>query len=339
MQLGFFDRENREKRLTELGDNLEKLNNAVDWEMFRPILKKALYKAPKGAGERPPFDPVMMLKILILQRYYNLSDEQTEYQITDRISFMRFLDLGLSDKVPDAKTIWHFRNTLTENNVADLLFERFEQMLEEAQLISHKGSIVDATFADVPKQHNKPNEKEDLKAGKIPDEWKKPENAHKLSQKDTDAHYTKKHHEFHFGYKDHIKIDAGSKFITRYVVTPANVLDYKVFSNLLDDKDQNIWAGSGYSYGDVFNAIPKGVQTSILERGTKCHPLTEEQKKSNTEKSKVRVRVEHVFAHMKSTMNGTGLRCIGLKRAATNLALANLTYNMCRYEYLKRTMV
>ena len=337
MQLGFFDIENKENRLSELGDHLEKLNSAIDWEMFRPILKKTFQKEHRGVGGRTPFDYVMMFKILIIQRYYNLSDDQTEYQINDRISFMRFLGLGLSDKVPDAKTIWHFRNALIENCAADQLFNRFERMLEEANLISHKGSIVDATFSEVPKQHNTPDEKKDLKAGRTPEEWKKPENKHKLAQKDTDARFTRKRDEYHFGFKDHIKIDQESKLITAYHVTPANVPDYQILPALLDEKDKHLWADSGYCLRPVFDAIPSHIKTDILEKATKCHPLTDAQKRSNTTKSKVRVRVEHIFGYMKTTMNGIDLRCIGLKRAAFHLALANLTYNMCRYEYLTRS--
>lgn len=338
MQFGFFDIEKKENRLSELGDQLEKLNKVIDWEIFRPLLNKALKKEPKGAGGRPAFDYIMMFKILILQRFYNLSDDQTEYQITDRISFMRFLGLGLSDKIPDAKTIWNFRNILTEKQMGEQLFKCFEQELEKANLISHKGSIVDATFAEVPKQHNTPDEKKDLKEGKIPEEWKKPENKHKAAQKDTDAKYTKKRDEYHFGYKNHIKSDAESKLITEYAVTPANIPDYQVINNLLDKNDQELWADSGYCLKPVFDSIPTGITTHILEKSTKCHPLTDEQKKSNTEKSKVRVRVEHIFGFMNNSMQGINLRSIGLKRAEFGVALSNLIYNFFRFEFLFRSV-
>ena len=104
MQLGLFDKENRLEKLSKLGDSLVRLNKAIDWEQFRPILTTALKKESKGAGGRPPYDCILMFKILILQRIYNLSDDQTEYQINDRMSFMRFLGLGLEDRVPDSET-------------------------------------------------------------------------------------------------------------------------------------------------------------------------------------------------------------------------------------------
>ncbi|WP_253730172.1 transposase [Treponema sp. OMZ 790] len=112
-QKGLFDEEDRLRVLSKLGDSLEKLNEKINWEIFRPLLKKALTKEPKGLGGRPAYDYVMMFKIIILQKLYNISDDQTEYQINDRLSFMRFLGLELKDKVPDAKTIWLFKEKLS----------------------------------------------------------------------------------------------------------------------------------------------------------------------------------------------------------------------------------
>ena len=110
----------------------------------------------------------MMFKILVLQRLYNLSDDQTEYQINDRMSFMRFLGINLCDKVPDAKTIWKFKNDLAET--VDKLFCMFDEHLEKEGLISHKCTIVDATFVDAPRQRNSRNENKKIKNGEIPEE-------------------------------------------------------------------------------------------------------------------------------------------------------------------------
>src|SRR5215510_1763330 len=111
-QKGFFDETDRLNKLSELGDSLEKLNKHINWEDFRRILTKALAKEAAGPGGRPPFDYVMMFKILILQKIYNISDDQTEFQINDRLSFQRFIGIQLYDTVPDAKTIWYFREML-----------------------------------------------------------------------------------------------------------------------------------------------------------------------------------------------------------------------------------
>ncbi len=160
-QLGMWDESLRLEKLSQLGDSLEKLNNSVNWELFRPKLNGVMKKAAKGSGGRPPYDDILLFKILVLHRVYNLSDDQTEYQINDRMSFMRFLGLGLGDRVPDAKTIWLFRDTLTKANVIRDMFDLFNGLPEKAGLITHTGSVVDATFVEAPRQRNTPDERKD----------------------------------------------------------------------------------------------------------------------------------------------------------------------------------
>ena len=336
MQIGFWDESLRLEKLSKLGDSLEKLNHAIDWELFRPKLTKVFKKRAKGAGGRPPYDYVTLFKVLVLQRIYNLSDDQTEYQINDRMSFMRFLGLGLGDRVPDAKTIWLYRDTLTKANVIRELFDLFNAQLEAAGLITHTGTIVDATFVEAPRQHNHHNENEDIKKGNVPDAWKKPENIHKLRRKDMDARWTRKGREFHFGYKDHVKADADSKLITDYTVTPANVHDSQPMPTMINETDKAVYADSAYWGSVVAEALPQNVENSIQERGTKKQPLTEEQKASNRIKSKTRCRIEHIFGFMTNSMHGITVRSVGLARAEFNIGLTNLIYNLCRFEFLNR---
>ena len=336
MQIGLWDESLRLEKLSKLGDSLEKLNQAIDWDLFRPKLTKVFKKQAKGAGGRPPYDYVMLFKVLVLQRIYNLSDDQTEYQINDRMSFMRFLGLGLSDRVPDAKTIWLYRDTLTKANVIRELFDLFNGQLEEAGLITHTGTIVDATFVEAPRQHNHHDENNDIKQGKTPKEWKKPENIHKLRQKDSDARWTRKGREFHFGYKDHVKADADSKLITDYTVTPANVHDSQPMPAMIDESDKAVYADSAYWGSVVADALPENVENHIHERGTKKQPLTEEQKASNRTKSKTRCRIEHIFGFMTNSMHGITVRSVGLARAEFNIGLTNLIYNLFRFEFLNR---
>ena len=167
-QKTIFDEENRLELLSRLGDPLEILNKVIKWEMFRSVLNQACRKEGTGKGGRPPYDVVMMFKILVLQRLYNLSDDQTEYQINDRMSFMRFLGINLCDKVPDAKTIWKFKNDLAEAKSAEKLFCMFDEFLEKEGLISHKGTIVDATFVDAPRQRNSRDENKKSKTARFP---------------------------------------------------------------------------------------------------------------------------------------------------------------------------
>ena len=336
MQIGFWDESLRLEKLSKLGDSLEKLNHAIDWELFRPSLTKVFKKQAKGAGGRPPYDYVMLFKVLVLQRIYNLSDDQTEYQINDRMSFMRFLGLGLGDRVPDAKTIWLYRDTLTKANVIRELFDLFNAQLEDAGLITHTGTIVDATFVEAPRQHNHHDENTDIKQGKTPEEWEKPQNIHKLRQKDMDARWTRKGREFHFGYKDHVKADADSKLITDYTVTPANVHDSQPMPAMINKTDKAVYADSAYWGSVVAEALPDTVENHIHERGTKKQPLTEEQKASNRIKSKTRCRIEHIFGFMTGSMHGITVRSVGIARAEFNIGLTNLIYNLCRFEFLNR---
>lgn len=339
MQIGLFDEGKRLGKLSELGDSLVQLDNVIDWEMFRPILNKVFFKEHKGAGGRPPYDYVMLFKTLVLQRIYNLSDDQTEYQINDRISFMRFLGLGLENRVPDAKTIWLFRDTLTNADVIREIFELFNQQLEDAHLITRVGSIVDATFVDAPRQRNTRDENAKIKAGEVPEEWEETENCHKLCQNDVDARWTKKGNEIHYGYKDHVKADADSKLITDYSVTSANVHDSQALVGLVNETDNVLFADSAYSGADIQAALPEKVEIQIHEKGCRNSPLTEEQKANNKIKSKTRVRIEHIFGFMTGSMRGITVRSVGIMRATFNIGLTNLVYNLCRYEILCRKQV
>ena len=121
-QAGFFDFSKRQDKLLKTRNFLEQLNQVVAWESFRPVLEAAIIRNGGSKGGRPGFDVVLMFKMLVLQALYNLSDEQTEYQVLDRLSFMRFLGFELHDTVPDARTIWLFREQLTEANAAEQLF-------------------------------------------------------------------------------------------------------------------------------------------------------------------------------------------------------------------------
>ncbi len=167
-QRGFFDESARQARLEELDDPLSKLNAVVDWEAFRSTLESALSRSCREKGGRPSFDVVFMFKVLILQRLNNLSDERTEFLITDRLSFMRFLGLQINDKVPDAKTIRKLRIDLVQKGTARKLFDVFDGVLRKEGLISRHGSIIDATIIEAPRQDNTREENAQIKKGEVP---------------------------------------------------------------------------------------------------------------------------------------------------------------------------
>ena len=333
-QKGFFDENNRLKELSELGDPLEKLNKYIQWENFKGILKRTFKKEAKGPGGRPPYDYVMMFKILILQKMYNMADDKTEYQINDRLSFQRFLGLQLCDTVPDAKTIWHFREELNNAKILDTVFYRFVEQLEQKGIITHSGSIVDATFVDVPRQRNTKNENDEIKEGKTPKEWEKKKKRNKKAQKDVNARWVTKNKERHYGYKNHVNVDKKSKIITKYRVTSAEVHDSQELKNLINKrKDRRLYGDSAYTGEEVQKRIPKKTLNRIHEKGYRNRPLTKTQKRENTAKSKIRARVEHVFGAMHH-YGGIFIRSIGIKRAEIQIGLLNLTYNLKRYVYL-----
>ena len=335
---GLFDEAIRLEKLTKQGDSLVLLKEKIQWEQFRTILESVLIKEAKGPGGREPFDYIMMFKILILQRYYNLSDDQMEYQILDRMTFMRFLDLELSDKVPDSKTIWLFKETLTKANVVEKLFEKFHDELEKQGYIGNEGKIIDASFVEVPRQRNSREENKEIKEGKIPDDWQ--DKPHKLSQKDIDAKWTKKNNETFYGYKDHVKTDKKSKLIDKYKVTDASVHDSQPLDDLLEEKDadQPLHADSAYTGENQEKTIEgKKLINCVNEKGYRNKPLTEQQIAKNRKKSKVRARVEHVFGFIENSMGGSFIKTIGIARATTTIGLMNLTYNMFRVIQLQKT--
>jgi transposase, IS5 family len=175
-----------------------------------------------------------------------LADEQVEYQIRDRLSFMRFLGLGLEDLVPDATTVWLFREALSRANLVKALFDRFNGYLNAKGYIARGGQISDATIVSAPKQHNSREENEAIKAGQMPEGWEK--KRAKNAQKDKDARWTKKNDQSFYGYKNHISVDRKHKLIRRYTETDASVHDSQTLDEVLDKSNTSseVWADSAY---------------------------------------------------------------------------------------------
>lgn len=339
-QPGFWDWENRQNKLNQKKDLLVRLNDIIAWETFRPLLEQIHHKPRKSNAGRKPIDVLILFKLVILQQLYNISDEELEYQVSDRLSFMQFLGFGLEDEVPDATTVWLFRKQLSEQKLIEPLFERFDAFLIEQGYAAKGGQIVDATLIPVPKQHNHNDENQQIKQGEVPAAWQ--DKPHKRRQKDTDARWAKKGSKSYFGYKDHICIDVEHGLIRRYRVTDASVHDSQVLSQLLDeDNDSNaIWADSAYRSETIEATLElTGFDSQIHERGYRNHPLTQAQQESNRIKSKTRAKVEHVFGRWVMQMGGKLVRSIGLVQAKTQLGLKNLTYNLLRYTYLEAKTV
>jgi len=334
-QASFFDLDDRHKKLNER-DPLVSLNKLIDWENFRETLNKIHEKKRKSLAGRKSFDVVLMFKVLVLQHLYNLSDDEIEYQIRDRYSFCRFLGLTPEGRIPDSKTIWLFREHLVKKNLIKSLFIDFDCQLDERGYQARKGQIVDASFVDVPRQRNKREENEKIKAGKIPQRFK--DNPNMERQKDTDARWTKKNDETHYGYKNHITVDNAHKLIRNYEVTSSEVHDSQVFEEILaDNTSQDVWADSAYRSEEIEMSLSAmGYRSHVHKKGTKKKPLTEKEKQANKKKSRIRVRVEHVFGSITNEQAGLVSRVIGLARTTIKIGMMNIVYNMRRLSTLLR---
>ena len=208
---GLLDEQENLSKLSDKCNPLDRISKVIDFEMFRDLLESNLLNVSKksNAGSKP-YDVVMMFKIIILQRYYGLGDQQIEYQILDRMSFKHFLGLESGDKVPDEKTVWLFRENLTKAGLAEELFDLFHSHLEQQGMILNEGKMIDASFTLAPRQRNTREENQIIKAGRGDELWK--DHPHKKRHKDIDARWTKKNGETFYGYKDHVKADAKSVY-------------------------------------------------------------------------------------------------------------------------------
>jgi IS5 family transposase len=334
----FFDVDRRLESIRRMGDPLERLAAEIPWELFRPLLETVQEKERKSAAGRKPLDVVLMFKVLILQTLYNLADEAVEYQIRDRLSFMRFLGLELYDSVPNGTTVWWFRERLKELELIKPLFDRFGDYLAQAGLEARNGRIVDDSIVPVPIQRNTREENRCIKAGEVPEDW----DAHKRRQNDTDARWTKKRGKSHSGYKNHIDVDAEYKLI-RAVETPAaNVRDSQVFEDIidLDNVDPQVWANSAYR-SEASEAALKGAcyASHVCEKGQSNQPLSGKQQAASPIRPKTRARVEHVFGFQQNSMGGKLIRTIGKVRAEVKIGCMNLTYKLMRYLQLTKPKV
>jgi IS5 family transposase len=350
-QVGMFDVEERLLGLSKKGDDLERLGAVIDCEVFRPELERAVPRADRSKGGRPPFDHVLMFKVLVLQTQNNLSDERTEFYRRDRLTWMRFLGLGLGDPVPDANTIWIFRETLTRAGATQRLFALFDQELRAKGYLAMSGQLVDASIVAAPKQRTTRAEKQAIKEGRIPDDWQA--RPAKLRQKDRDARWTVETTKARprdgetpmvdlaipaFGYQNHISTDRRHRLIRRWLVTDAAAHAGSRLTDLLDPANtaSGVWADTGYrSLKNEALLRQRMLVSHVQRKRPKGRPMPARTARANARKSEVRAPIEHVFAEQKARL-GLFVRTIGLARATTKIGLANPVTNMRRLVWLDR---
>ena len=358
-QPGFFDLADRLAGLSKTGDPLERLAQVVDFEIFRPELDLALRRSDRAKGGRPATDAVLMFKILVLQALYGMSDEQAEFQIQDRLTFMRFLGLGLGDRVPDYSTIWRFREALVAAGAVEGLFARFDAELKDRGYFALGGQVIDASIVEAPKQRLSDDEKARIKAGETARQiW--PDRPSKAAHKDTAARWTVKRGRKKpkpgrdktdapsertaeglmipaFGYKNHVNTDRRYRLIRRWTVSHAAAHDGARLPELLDPDAfaSPVWADTAYRSKANEAAIRVAGRRSMIHfKKPKGRPMPEPHQRANRARSKVRTQIEHVFADQKSRM-GLFVRTVGLARATAKIGMVNLAYNMRRLIWLQ----
>lgn len=285
-------------RLQKLGDKLEKISSLIDWNKFGRFFDK------NSKVGRPSYDPVIMIKILALQSWYGISDEEMEYQLADRISFQRFL--GFPKEIPDFTTIWKFREELTKADIMDEIWNELKGQMKEKGIKFSKGVIQDATFVQAPPGKTNSG-MEDRGRGEP-------------SSRNEDGTWSKKNNKSYFGYKNHAKVDSENGIVTEIAVTAANVHDSCID---LTNPDEIVYRDKGY-----FGAKPKAKGDATMKRAVKGKPLTIRDKLRNKRITKKRSPGERPFAVLSNTMNGCYTRLTQLGRVFVQQVMCFFTYNL-----------
>lgn len=296
----------------KVGQNatLERLSSEVNWSRMEKLLRRL---KPQGAG-RPPYEPLLMLKALLLQQWYGLSDAALEEALNDRLSFRKFVGLRLEDAAPDHTTLCRFRNRLVEAGLAARLFAAFERQLEERGLLLKRGTMIDASLVATP---HRPGSEDGERAAV-----------------DEDAALTarKGQNGTHYGYKMHAGVDQGSRLIRRLKLTPANINDTVPADELVCGDEGAVYADKAYAKR-ARRAWLKGlgIKPRIMHKSWGGGPaLTSWQKRHNALIALVRAEVEGVFATLKRWLGFACVRYRGLARNASHLYLLGIAYNMKR---------
>lgn len=313
-----FAHEAHHQKLDELGDPLQEIERHVDFATLAARVDESVPRPDRTKGGRPPYPTETMVRILVLKRLYNLSDEQMEYQLLDRMSYKRFCGLDDALRVPDRTTIWHFENRVGQAGAQALFGEMAEQLARKG-FIARGGQIIDATLVKAPVQRNSRQENEQVRQGNVPEDW----NDAKRRQKDVDAIWTKKNGKTHFGYKLSVNVDGR----------------YKHAKGLLDERNtaRVVYADKAYSSQALRAELKdRGLRDGILKRAGKSKALTQRDEQRNRRLSRMRCRVEHVFAGIEQ-MGGKMVRTIGRTRAGFAMTMMALCYNIKRLVCLQRT--
>lgn len=295
-------------------EELDDVEALIDWSEIERLLKD-IHNKSRGVLAWPP---LMMFKALLLQSWYRLSDPALEKQLARDLLFRRFIQLGLSEGVPDHTTLWRFRNRLEKTGLYERLLEVINQQLSRRGLLIRSGevSIIDASVIEA--KQNRPGKGKDGR-----------------NTQDEEAGYNVKQgsdgkRKTTYGFKAHVNAEEDG-FIKAYELTAGNVHDSKVFEPLLTDKEEEVYADSAYK-SRVHDELlkEKGIRNRVLERAYRNKPLSAEQKRLNRINSSTRSIVERVFGVLKLHYGMAKARYLGIARNKARLGLMCLAYNIKR---------
>jgi len=335
--ISLFAGEERSAKRERLGDPLQVLDRHIDFAALAKAVDAKLVIGDAGRGGRPPYPTELMIRLLVVQNLYNLSDDAMEYQLLDRASFQRFAGLEQSGRVPDAKTLWVWRERLKKQDLIGDISEAVGGQLAQAGFIARGGQIIDASIVTVPIQRNRRDENEAIGRGEVPPGW----NEAKREQKDVDARWTIKHGKSYYGYKLHANTDRRWGFIRRIEVTTASANDTTVFESILDATNTNraVYADRGYAKAAREQALGEaGYRDRIQRKGQADRPLSQAQQRRNRRIARQRAFGEHPFARL-AQMGGKCIRTIGLARARMMIALKVITHNVMHLARLRQRRI
>jgi IS5 family transposase len=329
----------RDKKLVQYTASLERMAELVDFVAVAAAVDKVCPRPDRSSkGGRPPYPTALMVRVLFLQALYNLADEETEHQLLDRRSFQRFCGLADDLNVPDARTIWLFRQRLAKGGIGGkAIFEAVQQQLQAHGYLPRGGQIVDATIVRAPIQHLDKEEKAQVDEGKTPEDW----SPKKLRHKDCQARWTKKHSRSFFGYKLHANVDVRWKLIRRWKVTPANVDDGNTLPQILDEANTaaRLYGDRGYDHEANRRVLAaRGWRDGIARKAAAGRQLGPRARARNTAITRKRSRVEHVFAQLHH-LGRKVVRAVGLARNELAIVLKCVVYNARRLVWLEANTV
>lgn len=307
-----------------LGDRLELMKEQIDWKPFRPIVA-SVFRDNKETGGRPHTNEILVVRTMLLQAWYGLSDPELEFQVNDRLSFRNFLDFP--DNVPDFTTIWKIRDRLKEAGKEQKIWNALQHQLNQKGYEIRKGVIQDACFIEAPQgRKRKYNEKKAEQKGETV-EYTELQKAHI----DQDGTYAVKHGQVHYGYKNHIKMDVCHHLVRAYDVTTASLHDNQI--DLIRRGDKAAYRDKGYFGKKLKYACVKDM---TMRRATRGHPLPEKEKKRNKAISSIRAIGERPFAVVKGIFHGGCTRVKKLARVSIKEMFKWFGYNLYQLVTLER---